>query len=58
MGSAYGLVKITENTILNVVSRNSSDDGIETKEQITLKNEIGQKTFPFNIWDTDYIILD
>lgn len=56
-GSAYGLVEIEVDTILNVQSRNNSNDGILAKETITLNGQLGRKVLNLEVWDKDYIVL-
>lgn len=56
-GTVYGLVQVEEGTILTVANRTASDDGVETVEKVTLKNELGQVAAPIHVWDKDYIIV-
>ena len=56
-GSAYGLIEVEIGRILTVAERNSSDDGVRTKETITQTNILGTRTIAYNVWDSDYIIL-
>lgn len=57
-GSAYGLVELEEGTIVHVSERNSSDDGILTVETVTQKNELGERTTQYHVWDRDYEFID
>jgi len=57
-GTVHGLVEIAVGTILNVQSRNSSDDGISARETITLNGQLGEKILNLEVWDTDYVVLN
>lgn len=56
-GSSYGLIELPINTVLTVSERLKTDDGVVTKETVTLKNRLGEKTFPYTIWDSSYEII-
>jgi hypothetical protein len=55
-GTVHGLIEIEIGTILNVQSRNNSNDGILAKETITLNGQLGIKILNFEVWDGEYII--
>ena len=56
-GTAYGLVEVEVGTILNVLSRNNSNDGILAKETVALNGQLGEKVLNLEVWDKDYIVL-
>lgn len=56
-GSSYGSIELPINTTLTVSERLRTDDGVVTKEIITLKNELGEKNFQYTIWDSSYEII-
>ena len=57
-GSSYGLVQIPMNTVLTVEERLRTDDGVVTQETTTLKNRLGEATFPYTLWDSSYEVID
>lgn len=57
-GTAKGLVNVPKGTVLTVLNRIDSDDGVTTKEKRQILGSFGEESLNINVWDRQYKILN